>query len=125
MELTPEQKDQVGKAKAEGQRRVMLNFTPEQRSAWTASVKQELLGKEENSAHLQRIMTASQRPGFFGDIRRAIVLSGRPVHELAAEIGIEPAQLSDFRAGDADSPSAALERLIELLNLRLMQEIPK
>ncbi|HPM84061.1 MAG TPA: hypothetical protein PLF81_25325 [Candidatus Anammoximicrobium sp.] len=42
MELTPEQKEQLRQAKAAGERRVMLRFTPEQRKEWRAAVEQEL-----------------------------------------------------------------------------------
>jgi hypothetical protein len=52
------------------------------------------------------------------------MLSRRPVQELAAEIGVDSALLFGFRAGGAELPSAALDRLIETLGLRLMQEIP-
>jgi hypothetical protein len=42
MQLTPEQREQVRQAKANGERRVMLDPTPEQRSEWCAAVEQEL-----------------------------------------------------------------------------------
>ncbi len=45
--------------------------------------------------------------------------------ELAAEIAVDPRRLSDFWAGDAELPSAALDRLLDVLGLRLMQEIPR
>jgi hypothetical protein len=125
MQLTPEQERQLQAAKAAGQKRVDLRLTAEQRSQWRAAVEEELAGKEENIAHFRKIRTAAEQPGFFGDVRRAIVLSGRPVAELAKEIGVHPRLFSDFRAGEADLPAAALDRLIEALGLRLMQEIPR
>jgi hypothetical protein len=124
MQLTPQQKEQVRQAKAAGEKRVILNFTPEQKAQWQAAVQQELAGKEENIAHFRKIKEAAEQPGFFGDVRRAIAISRRPVQELAAEIGVDPVLLSDFRAGDAELPPTGLERLIETLGLRLMQEIP-
>jgi hypothetical protein len=123
--LTPEQQEQVRRAKAAGEKRVVLDFTPEQKAEWDTAVRAELAGKEETIAHLRKIQMAAEQPGFFGDVRRAIILSRRPVHDLAAEIGVTPALLSEFRAGDAELPSAALDRLIETLGLRLMQEIPR
>jgi hypothetical protein len=69
-------------------------------------------------------MAAAERPGFFGDVRRAMLLSRRAPDELGAAIGVESGILSDFRAGESDLPSAALERLIDELGLRLMQDIP-
>lgn len=68
---------------------------------------------------------AARQAGMFGAVRRAIILSRRPVAELAREIGVAPRLLSDFRAGDGDLPCAALDRLLEALGLRLMQEIPR
>ena len=125
MELTPEQREQVQQAKAAGERRVTLRFTPEQRTEWQAAVQQELAGKEENIAHFRKLKAAAERPGFFGDVRRAIASSRRPTNELADEIGVEWRLLSDFCAGDAELPAAALDRLIEALGLRLMQEIAR
>lgn len=125
MELTPEQQEQIRHAKAAGERRVTLNFTPQQKAEWETAVQQEMADKEENIARFRKIKAAAEQRGFFGNVRRAIALSRRPVHELAAEIGIDAILLSDFRAGDAELPSAALDRLIEALGLRLMQEIPR
>ena len=125
MQLTPEQQEQVQQAKAAGEQRVALRFTAGQKDQWQTAVQQELAGKEENIVHLRKIKAAAEQPGFFGDVRRAIALSQRPVDELAAEIGVGPRLLSDFRAGDADLPSAALDRLFDVLGLRLMQEIPR
>ena len=125
MQLTPEQQEQVRQAKAAGDTRVTIGFTTEQKSEWVTAVEQELAGKAENIAHLRKIKAAANLPGFFGDVRRAIALSRRPVDALAAEIGVDWRVLSDFRAGDAELPSAVLERLIDALGLRLMQEIPR
>ena len=125
MQLTPEQHEQVQQAKAAGEQRVMLRFTAGQKDEWQKAVAQELAGKEENIARLRKIKAAAEQSGFFGDVRRAIALSQRPVDELAAEIRVDPRLLSDFRAGDADLPSAALDRLLDVLGLRLMQEIPR
>jgi hypothetical protein len=125
MELTPEQKEQVRQAKAAGERRVTLCFTPEQKKHWQAAVQEELAGKEENIAHYRKRKAAAEHPGFFGDVRRAIAASRRAIHELADEIGVEPRLLSDFCAGDTELPPVALDRLLETLRLRLMQEIAR
>jgi predicted transcriptional regulator len=58
-------------------------------------------------------------------VRRAILLARHSIDELAATVGVEARLLSDFRAGEAELPAAALERLIDTLGLRLMQEIPR
>jgi hypothetical protein len=125
MQLTPQQQQQIREAKESGQRRSLVSFTPQQRKSWRDSVQQELAAKEQNVAHIQQLMLAAEEPGFFGDVRRAILLSQRPVAELATTIGVEPQQLSSFRAGTEELPSAALNLLIETLGLRLMQEIPR
>ena len=125
MPLTPEQQDEVRKAKAAGDKRVTIGFTAQQKDQWEAVVQEELTGKEENIAHLRKIQAAAEQPGFFGDLRRAIVASRRSVDELSAGIGVDQRLLSDFRAGDAELPAAALERLVDTLGLRLMQEIPR
>ena len=125
MELTPEQKEQVRQSRAAGVRRVTLRFTAEQRKEWRAAAQQGLAGKEENLAYFHKLKAAAERPGFFGDVRRAIASSRRPTDELADEIGVEWRLLSDFCAGDGELPAAALDRLIEALGLRLMQEIAR
>jgi hypothetical protein len=125
MQLTPEQQELVRQARGRGERRVFLQFTPEQRQAWRQVVDQEMAGKEENIAHFRKIKAAAEQPGFFGDVRRAILLSRPSINQLAADIGVEPSVLSDFQAGDAELPAAALDRLIDRLGLRLMQEIPR
>ena len=125
MELTPEQEEQVRQARTLGSRRVMLVFTPEQREQWQAAVEQELSDKEENVAHFRKVKAAAERPGFFGDLRRAIASSLRHTDQLADEIGVAPQLLWDFCAGDAELPAAALDRLIASLGLRLMREISR
>ena len=125
MQLTPEQRAQVRQAKARGGRRVPVCFTPEQRQAWRELVDQELAGKEKNIAHARKIKAAAEQAGFFGDVRRAIWLSRPSFGDLAATIGVEPNTLSDFCAGDVELSATALDRLIQALGLRLMQEIPR
>ena len=125
MPLTPEQQDEVRRAKAAGDSRVTIGFTAQQKDQWKAAVQEELAGKEENISHLRKIQAAAKQPGFFGDLRRAIAASRRSVDELSAGIGVEQRLLSDFRAGDTELPAAVLERLVDTLGLRLMQEIPR
>lgn len=75
MQLTPEQQDQLEKAKAVGQKQVNLRFTAGQRNEWQAAVEAELACKDENIEHIRKIRAAAEQPGFFGDVRRAIILS--------------------------------------------------
>ncbi len=125
MELTPEQQTQVRQAQAAGEKRAHLSFTPQQKAQWEASVQQELAAKEENLDRLRKIKAAAEAEGFLGDLRRAITSSRRPVEELAVEIGVDWRLLSDFRAGDAELSSAALDRLVAVLGLRLIRETPR
>jgi hypothetical protein len=125
MPLTPEQQEEVRKARAAGDKRVTIGFTAQQKDQWEVAVRKELADKEENIAHLREIRAAAEQPGFFSDLRRAIVASRRPLDELSARIGVDQRLLSDFRAGNAELPATALELLIDTLGLRLMQEIPR
>lgn len=125
MQLTNEQQELLQQAKASEQGRVMMRFTEAQKKEWREAVQQELAGKDENIAHIRKIRAAAEKPGFFGDIRRAIALARRPLAEIAVEIGVDPRLLSDFRAAEAELPAAALDGLVEALGLRLMQEIPR
>ena len=124
MELTPQQQEQVRQAKAAGEKRATIKFTPEQEQDWADAVKQEMADKDANVAHIRKIQAAAAKPGFFGDVRRAMTFSRRTIRELASELGIDERVLADFRTADADLPVAALARLVEILGLRLMQEIP-
>jgi hypothetical protein len=125
MQLTPEQREQVRQAKDQGERRIYLQLTPQQKKEYREAAVQEMAGKDANIAHYQRIKTAAEQPGFFGDIRRAILLSRPSIPALAAAIGVDSRVLSDFQAGDAELSAAALDRLLDVLGLRLMQEIPR
>jgi hypothetical protein len=125
MQLIPEQMQQVRDARLRGERRMFVSFTPEQRQAWREMVDQELAGKEGNVSLARKVKAAAEQPGFFGDIRRAVLLSRRPIAELSMTIGVETRTLSDFCAGDAELPAFALDGLVATLGLRLMQEIPR
>jgi hypothetical protein len=122
MELTPDQQNQVRQAKERGEPRVTVQFTGAQRKSYREAVEQELASRGENAARIRQIVLAAEQPGFFGDVRRAILASRRPIDELAAAIGVDARVLSDFRAGNEELPAGALDRLLETLGLRLMQE---
>jgi DNA-binding MarR family transcriptional regulator len=125
MQLTPEQKEKIREAKARGERRIYTELTPEQKREYREAVALEMAGKEANIAHCRKINLAAEQPGFLGDIRRAILLSRPSIPDLANAIGVDRRVLSDFQAGEAELPAAALDRLLETLGLRLMQEIPR
>ncbi len=123
MQLTPEQQDQLQQAKADGEKRAHLHLTAEQRNEWRAAVEEELACEDENIAHIRKVKTAAEQPGFLGDVRRAVPLSRRSMAKLAEDVDVDPRLLSDFCADEAELPAAALDRLLEALGLRLMQEI--
>lgn len=125
MELTPEQQQQIQQAKATGETRVNVDFTDQQKADWHRAAREEQDARDATIGQMEKIREAAQQPGFFGDVRRAISSSRRPVSALAAMIGVEPSSLSDFRAAEAELPAKALEMLIAELGLRLMIEIPR
>lgn len=125
MELTPEQRQKIQRAKAAGETRVNLDFTQQQKAEWQRAARDEDAHSHATIGQMEKIRKAAQQAGFFGDVRRAIASSRLPITELAATIGVEPTVLSDFRAAEAELPAKALELLIAELGLRLMQEIPR
>lgn len=125
MQFTPEQQQLIQKARASGKQRVMLKFTEVQKEEWLDAVKLELAGKDENIAHFRKLKAAIEQPGLFGDIRRAIQRSGLSLGDLSAVVGGDPKTLSAFLSADKELPAAMLDRLVEALGLRLMQEIPR
>ena len=125
MKLSPEQRRAVERAKAAGDHRVGLVFTPEQKREWLAAVEVELAAKEENIALLRKIKSAAEEPGLIGDGRRAAGLSRMRLAELAGLVGVEADLFADFQAGEAQLPPSALDRLLDVLGLRLMREIPR
>jgi hypothetical protein len=125
MPLTPEQREQIRKAKAQGLSRAVISPTPEQRQAWQTAARAEVACKDENVERFLKIKAAAEQPGFFGDVRRAVLLARRPLDDLATAIGVDAGTLSDFRAGEIELPAGVLDRLVEALGLRLMQVIPR
>lgn len=124
MQLTPEQREQVDAARAAGQRRVMLEFTPEQKADWQTAVDSALAEKDQVIADFHRMRAAEAEETFSGRLRRAITASRSNPKSLAEQIGVDWQLLADFRCGDATLPTDVLDRLITALGLRLMQEIP-
>jgi hypothetical protein len=125
MRFSSDQISQIDAAKAAGQERISLVLTEAQKKEYQKAVEQEVASQGENASHFHRIKLAAEQPGFFGDIRRAMMVAHRPIDDLAREIGVTPQVLSSFRTGDVDLPAAALDLLVATLRLRLMQEIPR
>ena len=53
-------------------------------------VDHELIGMDANASQARKVKAAAEQHGFFGDIRRAILLSRPNVADLASQIGVEP-----------------------------------
>jgi hypothetical protein len=125
MQYSGDQMSQINEAKSVGQDHILLQLTEAQKQEYQKTVEQEAATQGDNISHFRKIKLAAEQPGFFGDIRRAMVIARRPIDDLANEIGVSPQLLSSFRTGDADLPATALDLLVAALRLRLMQEIPR
>ncbi len=124
MKLTPEQQAEIERQRGEDpDARQHVELTPQQREQRRKAVAEEEAGRPANVAAHHARQAAAKEPGLSGDLRRAINASGRRPEELAAAAGIDLHLLSDFRAGTAVLPSDAVDRLAEVLGLRLMAEI--
>jgi len=75
-------------------------------------------------AQVERLMAASEEPGFSGDLRRAIHSSQMPLEQIAAAAKIEVFALCDFLEGTAELTSGQITAIVQLLNLQLMRPIP-
>ena len=125
MQLTPDQVNQMKSALAEGKRRVSVSLTDVQRQLWRNEAAAEDQDRDGTVARVSRIRAAAIRPGFFGDLRRAIAMARIPDARLASLVSVDAQLLERFREGEAELPADAIERLIATLGLRLMHEIPR
>lgn len=71
------------------------------------------------------MFAALEEPGFSGDLRRAISAARKAPSELARELETDADLLSVFLAGDAELPTDVVDRLVALLRLKLVMEIPR
>ncbi|MGD9855466.1 MAG: hypothetical protein AB7U20_11020 [Planctomycetaceae bacterium] len=119
MQLTPEQRADMQRQLEENpdRRSFRMEFTPEQRAEWERAVTEEEADRPANMARLKRMDGAIAEESLSGEVRRAIRDARRPYITLAAEVGVTPQQLLDFRSGDAPLSSDALDRLIDVLGL--------
>jgi hypothetical protein len=122
MNLTEQQKAEMARVRAEG-RRAVVDFTPEQRTEWLQHVAEAEANKGELIEKIRRQDQAACEPGFSGDLRRAILASGKAASSIADEIGMNPDILEDFCTGDGILPSDVIGKLVEHLGLRLMKEL--
>ena len=121
MQLTPEQRAEVERQRRDNPgQRIMIQFTTEQAEDYRRAVEEEEASREANIAAVKRKDAAAAEPGFSGDLRRAIKSSRRDHRELAQTLGIDVQLLEAFRAGDAALPSDVVDRLVAVLELKLV-----
>ena len=123
IQLTPEQQEQVQRAKEAGDCRIVLTATSDQDAPLRQAIAEEDAAMAQNKADAVQRHTALNEMGFSGDLRRAIARSRRTNSDLAPLIGVTEQQLDAFRRGDEELPSGAVSRLVSVLGLRLMAEI--
>lgn len=121
IELTPEQRAEMDRQRAANPaaRGVYVEFTPEQREEYLKLARAVDAGREEDIAHVRAIEAAAREPGFSGDLRRAIRAARIPSQQLADRIGIPVTDFEDFRAGQHVLTSDVIDRLIDVLGLKL------
>ncbi len=61
MQLTPGQQELVRQAKARGEQRINLRFTPKQKTEWKNAADEEWAVKDENIAHHHKVVKAAIR----------------------------------------------------------------
>jgi hypothetical protein len=121
MHLTDQQRAEIERQRRENPGgRIMIDPTPEQDEEYRRMVEIEEAGREANIAFVKKRDAAADEPGFSGDLRRAIRSSRRDQRELASDLGIDVELLEAFRAGDAALPSDVIDRLVDLLGLKLV-----
>lgn len=122
MKLTDEQKESLERQRRDSPGEPLrIELTPEQREEFQRTAQREEAGREENIAWLRKLEAAAAEPGFSGDLRRALLtspLGGR--RDLSAELGVDRQTLDSFQIGEGSLPFAAVDRLVELLGLRLV-----
>jgi hypothetical protein len=126
MQLTPEQRADIERQRRENPgARIFIKHTPEQAEEHRRAFEEEEAGREANIAYARKLFAALEEPGFSGDLRRAIAASRKLPSDLASSVGVSVSVLEDFLDGDASLPSDVVDRLVTLLRLKLVMEIPR
>jgi hypothetical protein len=123
IQLTREQQEQARAARQAGERRIVVQTTPEQERELDRVLAEEDAAMATNKAEALQRHRALHEAGFAGDLRRAIANARRHPEELARSIGVTEDQLNAFCSGEGELPSDAVARLVTVLRLRLMAEI--
>lgn len=121
IELTPEQRAEMDRQRAANPqaRGVYVDFTPEQAEQYRLLAREVDAGRDQDLAHIRAVEAAAHEPGFSGDLRRAIMAARIPSDLFAARIGVPIREFEDFRAGHHLLTSDVIERLIDVLGLKL------
>jgi hypothetical protein len=125
MQLTPEQRADIERQRRENPgARIFIQHTPEQAEERRRAYEEEEASREANIANARKMFAALEEPGFSGDLRRAIAASRKTPSDLASSVGASVTTLEAFLDGDASLPTDVVDRLVALLRLKLVMEIP-
>lgn len=100
-------------------KRVLREFTPEEKARWEAGVREELAGKAENIAHIQKLLVAREDDSLSGELRRIIGGSGLTRYRIAKDAGISQSTLEYFMTGERSLRLETVDKLAKVLGLRL------
>jgi len=100
-------------------RSIFVPSTPEDTARHEAQLRDVEKDLPELMDWARRSFRAIEEPTFSGELRRAIIACDLEREELISRIGITDELLNDFMGGDASLPSAALDKLVDLLGYRL------
>jgi hypothetical protein len=124
IQFTPQQRAEIERQRADqpAARHLRFQATAEQAAEIRRAAAAADSAKKAVEREFAMIVAAAAEPGFSGWLRRAIRNAQRPIQELALEAGIDAEQLRAFRRGEATLPSNAVDRLVLLLGLTLVEE---
>jgi hypothetical protein len=120
VQLTPEQRAEADRAIAEG-RRAHITLTPAQKSRIDQTIQREDAHQHENIAMARELLREIEAPGFSGSLRRALATKG--VADAARVSGLDADRLTEFLQSRSPLSTDEVDRLVEVLGLRLMADI--
>jgi hypothetical protein len=105
----------------EAAKRLVREFTPEEREHWQKAVAEELAGVPDLIERDRLREAAAAEQSISGQLRRAIAASKIEYGVLAERSGVSVEMIGEFMCGRAALDSDAFGRLSCLLNLQLAQ----
>jgi len=124
MQLTPEQRAEIDRQKGEKpeSRHLYFKATSGQAAQLQTQARKSESEKPQIEADYHKLVAASEEPGFSGWLRRRIRQDGRPIRKVAEAAAVELTELSAFRLGEGTLATDAVDRLMETLHLKLVEE---